>query len=79
MVRKLEHIVCASVVTANDLDDTSTSKRSGQIVKLEEWRARESEPIMGIWERSLQRGPEAELLVRGPVELVGFCARQHLC
>ena len=51
------------------------------------WRVREREPIMEVWERSLQRGPRAEPLARGfswswrlfcfwtlhrPVELVGF-------
>ena len=28
------------------------------------WRAREREPIAGVWGRSLQRGPGAEPLVR---------------
>ena len=31
------------------------------------WRAREREPITGVWGRSPQRGPGAELLVRGSV------------
>ena len=29
------------------------------------WRAREREPITGVWGRSPQRGPGAEPLVRG--------------
>ena len=31
------------------------------------WRAREREPITGVWGRSPQRGPGTELLVRGSV------------
>jgi len=41
------------------------------------WRAREREPITGVWERSPQRSPGAELLVRGsggeaPLKLKNF-------
>jgi len=32
-----------------------------------EWRAREREPIAGVWGQSPQRGPGAEPLVRGSV------------
>ena len=32
---------------------------------LSPWRAREREPVTGVWGRSPQRGPGAEPLVRG--------------
>jgi len=44
------------------------------------WRAREREPIMGVWGRSPQRGPGAEPLVRGsggPPEAESFLAFGH--
>ena len=38
------------------------------------WRAREREPITGVWGRSPQRGPGAEPLVRGsPWSWKAFC------
>ena len=41
------------------------------------WRAREREPITGVWGQSPQRGPEAEPLVgglggRSPLKLKAF-------
>ena len=41
------------------------SGKSGIIGTLSPWRAREREPITGVWEQSPQWGPGAEPLVRG--------------
>jgi len=40
-------------------------KKSGGSKRGRSWRAREREPITGVWGRSPQRGPSAEPLVRG--------------
>jgi len=44
------------------------------------WRAREREPITGVWEQSPERGPEAEPLVGGQLKTFKFfeAPRSHI-
>ena len=46
--------------------------KSGITGTLSPWRAREREPITGVWAQSPQRGPGAEPLVRSPLNLKDF-------
>jgi len=68
------------VFTTENIESTQGPRKvtkSGGSKRGRLWRAREREPITGVWERSPQRGPGAEPLVRGsggeaPLKLKSF-------